>query len=360
MLSPRSPEVVFHELYRQINPNLGCPVTWASMITHHGELRQFFSQQDFPGPGMLSTTDMPFIGPSLFDNNRVLDTTVSSLTAASTPLVDSLRGSLLQFGIKAYVLLYEAEVAGNIYPFVAYLSRRPEKTRLSQETTDDFNNLSELSEQFSQKLTSEAQDIYKVAKPIALGTTVYRGYKYPFFTMPLIPYGELCTQFVGIEGRKGQFIKKFPFIMYSVPFNTQMDQDTQIQAEAALDVATSYNLGQRNPDLKKLPQAQILQRIRNDVLRGNCLTYIISGGKFPKEHRINAGDWMGVITPAGLQLALVTIRGGWHSLDESSFYRRLITQEELAPQLRVFFKPFEDLSEPEFKEIMNEARALII
>ena len=70
-----------------------------------------------------------------------------------------------------------------------------------------------------------------------------------------------------------------------------------------------------------------------DLLVGNALIFLLSGGYFPKNFMVNSGDWMVKFTEDDrLNLFLITVRGGFEEIrSEKEWQERMMGQIERVP-----------------------------
>lgn len=201
---------------------------------------------------------------------------------------------------------------GNCY-FVTYLSKGPLGSPLAEEAKADYENLRYLAD----RISSTAK--YEVVKPIATGLSpAYRGYRYPFFTMPFVSdKGELHVDLTGV----GQNYALIPYFRFAYPLDRSMQVESERQANLGPKKMLKWVRHNRHKyadarrfliDMYHSEGGRHIYQQRNDLLVGNALIYIASGGYFPGKFSVNAGDWMARFPrEGGLDLTLVTVRGGF-------------------------------------------------
>ncbi len=329
-------------------------VLWSALRTPLDELDVLYARQETLSPDLLTQGDLPSVAGHLFDHSEVLQRTLDYLGGRDLGSTEFVRSASLQFGERAHIIFHEAaSTDGRSFHFVTYVSRGPAGTEQAQEAEDNYRNLKLLSSQFETRLKPYAREKYGAVMPIAFGYTVYKGQNFPIFTMPFIPYGELSTDSFCV------LRTEIPYFSYAVDYTDDMVRIDRRQGEEA--VGTLYRALRGEPDavLRETDQVKRYEKQRDDLLRGNALIYLISGGFFPKDFQVNAGDWMVLIEEDGLRLALTCVRGGWEALTEEKFCQKIRGQTEISPSSGRILRPFLGLSAQDFQRIMTEARALI-
>lgn len=359
MFRPEQVKAQMHDTRLSFNHSLGLPFVWNNIHVPAGSLPQIFRAQEPKFfPDQLTIDTLPSLAPQLFSDPDTLSQTVSTIAGASVGEIDILRGGLLQMGHMAHILFYDAVVGDNSYPFVVYLSKGPEGSRLAEEAEQDYSNLKMLAEAFRKGLSLETREKYDVINPIAKGNVTYNHQQYPFFTMPFLPLGELCVEFIGITDRSGTIKQAVPYLQYAVPYTEEMVETTTSQIADATTIAKRL-VRENYGSLLDTKEAQQYKMQRNDLLRGIALVYYLSNRRLPKKHLVNAGDWMVIINNSELILRLITVRGGFGPpLSEEEFYEEIRSHEE--PSLHdVDFSPFMTIRRDEFSEVLSQARSLI-
>lgn len=195
------------------------------------------------------------------------------------------------------------------------------------------------------------------------------GREYSSFTMPFIDnYGELRTGLY--QGRESPIA--FPFFRYSVTFTRKMEELNEMFFKRNQKIEDRFiHLLNRFHDkpieyilnqLHRIPEFQALKKQVEDLLIGNALIYLLSDGHFPKDFMINAGDWMVNFTDNGLNLYLITVRGGWEKLSsDEEWITRMKKQEEVVPgkEMEGIFMPVFHAQDDIISTAIGKARKLL-
>jgi len=280
-----------------------------------------------------------------------------------------LRIGRFEGGRYALILLCQAVVNDSKYHFVTYLSRGPyelnhvygKDQNLSELTEQDFHDLRTLSEQFRQKLRSETRKRFNVVSPLALGKVSYDGKNYAFFTMPFVPRGEINIESQDFS-KKGE-IRTIPYFRYAIPWSAQMQKTKLEQEETVLSFGRKVLSGDLNEnELKNTQEYNTMRNQLCDLAIGEMLIHLVSNGKFPTNHLIGAGDWMGVISAYGLKLTLISCRGGLELISKDAFLERLRAHKDIAYcRERTSWQPvFNVFSPDQMKQLYNIASHLIV
>lgn len=352
------------------------------------------------GGALLPRDELPdFVLGYMFQGNTVLEGTLEDLTGTSE--FSRVWSCQLQAGDRAYIILHLATVRGCIIPFVSYLSRGPEGTALAGEARDNYNGLKYLNGEFQRRLQADIQRHFSVINPIAFGLSgEYEGKRYPFFTMPLSDRGELGLYVYPSNIGTNRILLPHPFFAYANPIG-ELEEEIQVRQfnqarefgkqldlifnRLPADIQRSGIFSRRfKAELEKLPLAKAYFRGLDDLLTANALVFILSGGRFPKEFHVNAGDWMAYISRDGhLSLQLVTVRGGlgiehirdgnldlqwWigemrNHIEPVAGYRELLRRlgpaAAILPQ-QIIIRPFEALTERQAHHIFERAQSMIV
>lgn len=339
-------------------------VQWSQFFVGSTSMEDIVRQQErYFSNSDLQSTDLSDVGTRLFDNNTVVETTLRGISTKDPAALERIRGSLLQMGNKAYILLYEAVAAGERHHFVTYLSRFPEEDPRGGDARRDYLDLRSLAKAFETRLKPEAQPKYGVVKPLAFDHITVKEKRYPFFTMPFVPMGELAVNaaLINPSARDGH-TPGFPYFSYSVTYTDEMKAETQQHMVAATALAHAVNRGENPQILKYVEKEYTYRSQRKDLLRACSLVYLLSHNRFPKEHLINAGDWMADIGKDALSLRLITVRGGFSTpMTVDAFYERMLTHMEVPTlhNLSLHIFPFGGLKKTEFLQVVEEAKTLI-
>lgn len=321
---------------------------------------------------LLKKDDLPDFCPHMFDSSDALEQTVYAIAGEGN--IKKIRGTHLNLGKKALILLHEVEVDWKPHHFVTYLSRGAEGTVLGDEAVADYRNLTYLSQQFRARLSPEASKKHRVIQPIAYGlSSEYRGEKYPFFTMPVVNDADEIKYNIHPYLVNGQMFGA-PSIIYAYPFDRKTREVNENQYRQGLSLATKIKklTRQRGFDeairIAENTEAGILYKtMSTEILTQLSLIYLLSQNRFPREFLVSAGDIMAKIAKHSLEnITSITIRGGFGGeLTEQTFITRLREQEEpfypvagdMIPQL---LPVFSGVGEEKFHEVINTAKSMII
>lgn len=296
--------------------------------------------------------------------------TVNSMFTGQNPEINGINAMTIQMGRKAYILLCQVETSVGNGNFAIYLGRNTNSSEFGHEAERDFHNLKDLNESAEQRLTDKAKKKYKFLRPIALMDSIeVDGNEYSSFTMPFIEnYGELRAGLY--EGR--QTAIAFPFLRYSVTFTQKMEKfnDSAYKRNQKIEKKFVHFLNRFHDkpieyvlrQLHRTPEFQALKKQIEDLLTGNALIYLLSGGHFPKEFMINAGDWMVNFADESLFLYLITIRGGWEKLaNDEEWIERMKKQEEVVPgrEMEGVFMPVFHAQDDIILSAIDKARKLM-
>lgn len=293
------------------------------------------------------------VGPVLFDDGQALQDTVSALSGQSVETVDGLKGAPLQMGWKAHMLFYEAAVGDTKLHFVTYLSRGSMATELGRETLTDYTSLSWLANQTEQRLRPEVSKQFGVIKPAAQGEVRFNNKQFPFYTMPFLSLGELHVDL------KNTITIAFPYFRYCAEYTNEMADEIQPQVNALEDLGLRFAISGMSNQL--LAHDEVFNRFalqRHDLLRADCLVYLLSEDRFPREHDVQAGDYMAKIYPDSLDLRLITVRGGFtRPMLQREFYELLMSQ--IVDPRDVPFRLFDGIRWGDFVYAMDEAKEML-
>lgn len=329
----------------------------------------------------INTSDLQVISSELFDQQpEIYSHTLKNIANISWDRVLELKTWRHQFGQRAYILLHEAQIHGRKTPvyFVTCLAREKDGLPYKQ-LKYDFEALQQLADRFDKKLPAQYRNQFSVLKPIGLGRVRYQNGDYPFYTTPFVPLGELKVNFVEILYRNGANLP-VPHFDYSIPYNDRMiktsAQENLMTETRRMDFYKALKERNTSRYPAHLYETKRYYRQLETLLKAELFVYHLTGGYFPRDHQINAGDWMAEITDDGLgQMKLITIRGGLEGpYTEEGFYRRLQYQTEISriirqnpPELHkpdeevtAKIKLFEDLPRSVFNDLMKETKDVII
>ncbi len=370
-----SPEALYHHIVirdsHHIHPILQIPVAWASLGSRvESDFLRLDQSITSTGSGSIVYADLKDLSPHLFDDSSVLENTVSTLAPGARP--ENIKIWEIQAGMKAYILMSEVDTdQGNKF-FVTYLSKDPEHSDLAREAEADFANLQMLADRFG-SLSPEGRGKYDVVRPISYGLSpAYNGYRYPFFTMPFLEdFGELRVDLTGVSEDSAIV----PYFRYAYPLDRSMEVESERQFRHGPEKIISWlKHNQRRygdprklwEDLNNTEGARHIHRQRLDLLVGNALIHIATGGYFPREFKINAGDWMAQFPrEGGLNLTLVTVRGGFDYLGDYDRWVDRMTHltEPYYPNdesnTDETFSLFYGISQNEFREAYEKAEELL-
>ena len=225
----------------------------------------------------------------------------------------------------------------------------------------------------------KTQEQFKFVKPLVLGITpLVDGYKYPFFTMPFLEgYGELRMSqrpFAKLLVNGQPTTAYLPYLSYAGPPIDQyeslhaahLEEIDQIQ-NIALNLLTRYGtvLSEQMyyeylTKLDKLPYFEKTKYHLLMVLVGNALIYSLTGGYFPKEFAINAGDWMADLEPEEMKLYLISIRGGLKKFkSDGEWIKHMRKHIDLPDDGGISSKPFATFTSEEIQSVLSHVRLLI-
>jgi len=315
------------------------------------------AEQESKEPGKLLNSDVQKIIPDFFvQNPQALLMTICAIRQKATSVkeIEGLTATVLQQGWKAQILRFDVTVDQKPYSFITYLSRgadgetRPDATGLADEARQDAKNLRYLAEEFEEKLNIDGKNKFGVVEPITEGNVEYEGKTYPFFTMPLLPLGELRV----FETRD----EKKLFFGYSLSYNRSMELRDRLQLHNTENPGFVRRLFQREQGGWKIQ--------RNEVLTLLSLMYLTTG-RLPKEFLINAGDIVTRFSGDNLfPLELITVRGGFtDELSSEEFVGTI--QNHVEPRAGMFHMPkgtkeslswrkvFSDVSEEEILSLLK-------
>lgn len=318
----------------------------------------------------VSREVLPQLVPGMLSEPGILDQTIKSLNQDQEVEIHGVKGMHLQAGVKAFILMCEANTSAGPSHFAIYLSRGGENSFLGNEAIEDFYNLKALSRSADARLKDEAKEKYRFMMPIALGLSPeINGERYPFFTMPFVrDYGEMRAD-AFVDGETGL---SFAYFRFPLTYNRAMIDYNRRAEKNCAALKRKFKRKQRRlrgvpldeiaQHLHRSPQAKLLLGQFEDVLVGNALIYELSGGFFPSEFQINSGDWMMQPTQQDrLNLYLITIRGGWLQLDsDEDWVRRMEEHHEPLPGMEnnISFPLFYGLGDL-VPESLEKARQLI-
>ncbi|MBI4009460.1 hypothetical protein HY357_04445 [Candidatus Roizmanbacteria bacterium] len=346
----------------------GVPVTW-------GELKiatKDKTSKEWARPDVINFSDLPVVQPYLFDTaQEVLEQTVSALSQVGINQLESMKIQRIQFGQLAYIFLCEARVEGKPVRFVSYLARGPHERAasgfggesLSEIAVNDYDSLHYLSRQFDILATPTVRERFDVIRPIALGKIKFKDEHYALFTMPFVPYGELgleSEEFIK-ESRPDDSYQMLHF-KYALPYNKQMARVNRDQSESAIRRGKVFFLGKHTPEqMITNPDVVSYTRQKEDYVLGEMLAHLVSGGMFPTQHLVNAGDWMGMISSKGLRMKLITIRGKLSPISKRDFIRHLLSHTEKLWTGHSFVEVpiFRDLDPQKLEQLYDEAERLL-
>lgn len=291
-------------------------------------------------PNTLPVDKVPRTIYTVLSHENELMETAESLFPNQQPQIFGIDSMLVQMGRKTYIVVCQMKTSAGNAGFAIYLGRNPNGTELGNEAEADFHNLRNLHKQAELRLTSKATKKYKFLNPIALLASVkIAGHEYSSFTMPFIEdYGELRADVY----ENPQLGMRLPFFRYALTFTKRMKDHNEATYKKVFDLGNTYgHLLNRFPDkspeyiltqLTRASQCQTIKKQMKDVLIGNALIFLLSDGHFPKDFMINAGDWMVNFPGDGLNLYLITVRGGLEYVgSEEAWKERMKEQYEVVP-----------------------------
>lgn len=264
-----------------------------------------------PGALLISNLDALSIVPRLVDQ-AVLTPTLVGIGFDDTP--HRLSTSVIQAGHKAFIYLTRVDGSHDQGHFITTVSRYPTDTPEGRASTKEATELGQLSDSFAEHVRPSQRDQFRVVRPLASGNISILGKRLPMHTTPFIPKGEMR-----IGGLRIDSANMIPYVRYGVPYNDRMEDANDRAHRAATDVRNNlFAQGSISGSIfnpRNLAQLRCFEhhtlRQLDDIVTGQLLTYLLSSGRFPKEHMIDAGDWMvEKREDDGLDLELITLRGG--------------------------------------------------
>lgn len=299
------------------------------------------------------------IVPQIYSDGSFLQNTANAMFDHDGVTIYSINTMPIQMGRKAYILLNEIDTEHGKKEFISYISRSPVNSEKGDEAARDFSNLKTLHERAHERLTDEAKKKYSFIDPYALGeATTYNGHSYRGFSMPFVDgYGELRADVM--SGKNGA---NTAYFRYAIPYTREMEDQNRRSENVARRLVNSPILDMRTISsshqdllLRKLmetEEAQIISKQKDDILVGNALLYLLADGHFPKEFQINSGDWMADFVTDRLKLCLITVRGGFESIQsDEAWIERMSSQAEPLPG-----REMEGLAFPPFYAIEDRIR----
>jgi len=345
------------------SPKYNIPITYHLSIMDDSAGQERIIGSSRTTLSALRATD---ILPQLFegDENTGLETTIAEMTQGrfSASEVASIDGRLLQFGLKALILLHKINFGNDEKAFfVSYLSRNPLGSRLDLETQNDFANLSKLSEKWEKNISYNAKEKYSVVKPFAINRASINNQQYRYFTMSYLPLREIAFEYALASDKNGKLVGIIPFASYNIQLD---DKDAEEMVNIQERAAVNKNIS-------------VWEAKRHDILIAEALAYHITDGRWPaKEHLIGAGDLNGIMTENhGFEkMGWTTVRGGFSSspsfgMFRNTFVDRILKHEEYNlsndPECLVFvgetFRPFDSkgMSKNALLDILDEAHSML-
>ncbi|MFA6017308.1 MAG: hypothetical protein WC744_04455 [Patescibacteria group bacterium] len=335
--------------------------------------------------GYLTHKDVSSIVPRIFDDTEACQETFTALDFNKNPAIHNLKTRFvhIESGQKAYIFLTETTdpAADRSIYYITYLSRGPDDSFLGQEAKNDFNNLARLNELAEDKIADpNIKEQFKFIKPLALGKTApVNGHQYTFFTMPFIEgYGELRLNHrqmnfpLLVEGHR--VIPSIPNLSYAGPPTDEYKDkfeailmDVDFTENAIMKLTQSFGpvmnmkkFAQFSKAVENLPFLKKFKKQLSNVLFGNALIYLLTGGLFPKEFAINAGDWMADLESPLMKLYLISLRGGLEKIrSDEDWVKKMENHIELPDTQGNVGMPFAIFSREEIQTILQNAKSFI-
>lgn len=359
---------------------------WGSILQN--ELTQYDREIRMTGrvpSGYLTYKEVSSVIPQMFSDTKAFQETFAALNFDKNPDIHNLKTRIVhvESGQKAYIFLSETTdtVTNRSIYYATYLSRGPDDSFLGKETKNDFNNLARLSHLAEDRITDiNIKEQFKFVKPLALGKTApIDGHQYTFFTMPFLEgYGELRLSYrqLGFPLMvNGQHVTpSIPNFSYAGPptdeYRNKFEailMDVDLTENAIMKLVQSYgsvmNMERFAQFSKAVENLPFIKKTKNqllNVLFGNALIYLLTGGQFPKEFAINAGDWMADLESPLMKLFLISLRGGLEKIrSDKDWVEKMRNHIDLPDTQGTVGKPFAIFSQEEIQRILENAKSFI-
>jgi hypothetical protein len=318
---------------------------------------------DVDPEGFVWSTDMPVMGSTLFNSNRILENTLAGMNVTGKP--ESIDFCHLQAGAYASHLFYSVQVNGEAHNFVAYVSRFPAEHSLGPFPEVDFKGLKNLRRIYD-ALPAEVRKKYDVATPYSFGHAKYNGIDYPVFTTKFEEDGELGSKFEPVVEYSNGVQDGLPVFRHPIPIGEQMSAADRKQMEITRRAINKFAIldksrrgltweGFMKSNLMQ-PEIALLKKQQREVLKAAALTFVASGGFFPHQFSINSGDLMTSFNGNDFgKFTLITARGGLKSMHENVWISEMMKQKAVGSDVSVFAQ----LNGDDYRNVLIEVEGMV-
>ncbi len=314
---------------------------------------------------LIWNQDLPRVSEIIFQGNDVLNNTLGQMGLFEQ--VRSLKVSRLQNGTFAHHLIW---AVGSIRPpvryFVTYISRFPVAHALGAITELDYRNLQEINLRLER--SHNGKRLLNVIKPYDIGTFIFQGKTYPFYTSRFNEIGAEVHMILDtfVELSRGESLglpvyhDPFPGDERSLRENQHIVKVFDAAKNMVMEAAAKQGMAVAMQVLLKSEAAELSNRQQTTVARACAVLYLIANQQFPRQHAINAGDWMAEIHQGiPSNFTLVTTRGSLMRMSEGEWINWMINLKEYNKETAGKVRPFPALREFDYKRILAETRKLL-
>lgn len=206
----------------------------------------------------------------------------------------------IEFGKKAHIVYHEVILRdGKSLEFISYIADGNGRSQ-GYEGSDNFRQLTNLSQQFEERLRYKYKAKYRVIRPLCKGWVHIKQMGCRAFTMPYVglPYGELHVEVIRYWNNQKELTGFTPFFRYAVNWTEEMEEISAMCQQDALILRNGQ------------PHSELFEKQQDDIVKALILLWKLTDYHFPYQFLINSGDYMAIISDKGLDLILTCIRGG--------------------------------------------------
>jgi hypothetical protein len=206
---------------------------------------------------------------------------------------------ILQGGLNYIHLLQTLRIGNQIDRSVTAISRGAIDTHIGKGLIEDFNALSILKDTIEIHSKS-LNGMLNSVDPVFAGDFEYNGHKYPYYTTGLIE-------------NAGEVNIYYDISTGGYTFQHPLGNETP---NANLSNIISKNLSMRDP--------RYFWNSLKNIMDSFTLIWKLTGGYFPRDPKINAGDFLANIDANGMNtITLATFRGGAEKISRRELFTRL-------------------------------------
>lgn len=313
-------------------------------------------------PEILFLADMEGVVGSLCSDQRaeaLIPRCLHRLGVANDDV--NLTATPLQSGGLANHVLCEIE--GVDKKIVVYIARHHINNPIGRLSASDYDGIFSIKRAMGQygAKRSDKYLVLNVVTPLGISTMNYQGRIYTVYATEFLPdLGEIhYTSLPLFNGHSGTI----PAYHYALDGPASGPNSKELGEKYMPVIRNAIVSGQYfNPEFAILRAlgsgyGRVVFEHQRTIFRACAQIFVATGGMFPKDFAINAGDFMGKFDHSGRisDLTLITARGGLSKFSVRDWLNRMYLQKEKCSEdPRFEASPFANLTMSEMKKILKE------